>query len=568
MKVNEFEQARQKAARDFLEHVVFIDDYLVGVASEMAAISEGQSVEIVAPPASPDELPGGDRVDGAKPGSTAEAPESPPEKEAPWHQVRVRPVAEAFADLGIVCGFFLLPKVKKGDEQSEKTKDRARRLASRADVVLVDWSLYGDSGAFATELLSWMDNDADTRRQLAVIYTGETDSNVIVQRLKNADAQLVDEHRALRFRLAKGTVVSVIQKPNVPSQDAFYPGAICATEDLPKRVVGELAEQVGGLLASVAMAGLARIRAHTHLMLRQFDQRADPAYVVHRAATVPTTDAEEQLTELFTDVVRDLLGDATWRDSATRDVIESWLALASPDDLVTFIRDYDPAFTGEDSKLLLLDGPSRFVEGKSEALSRAKRKAVERHFDKCYEKTVEALSKAHPGVVEATWRADLLRFAALSYCALRVGKAAPRLELGTVVEVEDHYWVCIQPLCDAARVPKEGRGFPFLRLTRVDVDNVGVFQLLVLDGETPIALKVEEKLYNMEVWPQKPAGEVDGPVLATDGDAQWWWPRQEGSRMRYVCSLRTAIAQRIANRLANTTGRVGLMESEYVRRRS
>ena len=561
-----FEQACNDAARNFIEHVVFIDDYLVGVDSQDALTADDPPSEIIAPPSSPDDAVTAIQDDREVSAGESELEEGRPEGEGDWHQLRIKKVAEEFADHGIVTGFFLLPKVAKGQGQPEKVVQRVRKLAGKADVVLVDWSVHGDSGTFATNLVSWMDSDADARRQLVIIFTGETDRGEIVSRLTNQNAVIVEEKNALRFRLPNGTVVSVIQKPDVPPDSAFFSGSACTFSELPKRVIHELAVNAGGILASAAMEGLAKIRANTHFLLREFGPQADPAYVVHRAATVPPTDAEEQLSELFADVTRDLLADPNWRHSTTREVIREWLTKGNPDELVAIIARHGKDFSIEDALLLLVDGPNALVTEKQSSLSEKKQGKLERHFNQCYEEAIVCVAKARGLTNAENTLPDARRFAALSYSRLLVGGEAPRLQLGTIVYWQDDYWVCIQPVCDAARVPPdEGRSFPFLRLRKVKVEGDAALHLLALDDSELVGLKVEEKLYNVTTTLMKPESDHPGPILARrDEDEEWWFPES----MRFVCSLRTAIAQRIANNLANTTGRVGLMENEFVRRRS
>ena len=147
------------------------------------------------------------------------------------------------------------------------------------------------------------------------------------------------------------------------------------------------------------------------------------------------------------------------------------------------------------------------------------------------------------------------------------GNPAPELRLGTIVvdaNTENiNYYVCILPKCDCVRLPAEGRYFPFLPLLKVASSDFGY---VINDNNNLIDLQLNIKAYEINQIHFKPLRRGLS-VYASQVSNSWVFKSSDPSfSLRWVAELKTDHAQRIANDFARELSRVGLTESEWLRR--
>ena len=525
-----------EAARRFLRTVTVVDDLPKSSGVASVPPSTVQPPSAVLRPAA-----GAFTTDGDVPEAQhldATVPEKGPVglEEDRSHMLDAQTLVEAFADSKIVCS--VLVSGPLGDPTARDIwKRRVRNVSSGSDMVVLDWSWGGATGEFCLELLRALREDAPDRRRLVVIYTASDDGEAISRKVQDLGAS---ENPAKRyvFQWGVGMDIAVVQKQAAEGVE-FSPFGKVAEAQLPQKVIEIFGELSGGLLANAAMHGIAAVRDSTARLLADFSRERDAAYVVHRAYSDPCSDAEEQVAALIVDSVSDVLAESDLCACVNAEAVRAWLSgrafiqQADKDALVSGVGKGGSWRSRLASLPATLEGGSARVE-----------EGRERHLD----------------------------FAHLVYSAPVPTAARPMISTGVVVGRDDEYLICMLPLCDAARFPEKGRQVPFLhaRLDGTD-DAEGMGLVLRASGSTPrLHLRVGCHMYGLRSYLFKPLPPTAGqPIRATpDGHKGWIFKDAAGIEYRYVSRLRPMVAQALAADLAASGARVGLMESEYVRRES
>ena len=156
-----------------------------------------------------------------------------------------------------------------------------------------------------------------------------------------------------------------------------------------------------------------------------------------------------------------------------------------------------------------------------------------------------------------------MRFALLTSLRSQYDAPPPFLRLGSIVFTEKYgYLLCIQPLCDSVRL-KAPRKFPFLKL--LERADERPFDLIVEDGELK-RLCVSRKAFDICVISMEPNS--DTKFVQGQPTADGWEFERSGSDLpvRWLADLKPEFAYRILNEFVGNVSRVGLTESEWLRR--
>ncbi len=169
---------------------------------------------------------------------------------------------------------------------------------------------------------------------------------------------------------------------------------------------------------------------------------------------------------------------------------------------------------------------------------------------------------------DVTNKAELISdFAKLTHhknVFLPVG-SKPVLTLGTVLKSKStgKYLICIQQKCDSVRISNtEQRKFLFLPLEPVTTGN---FNFITHDN---IKLKLGNKSYGLRTL--KFVGAKDGVVKAAQHNGKFVFKQiystKKDEKFEWVLDLKDLHSQRIVADYAASLSRVGLDESEWLRR--
>jgi hypothetical protein len=147
---------------------------------------------------------------------------------------------------------------------------------------------------------------------------------------------------------------------------------------------------------------------------------------------------------------------------------------------------------------------------------------------------------------------------------------APSLLPGTIlrelatadgVAAQDNYWVCIQPSCDCARI-ENPRTFLFLKLA---LDN-GRFDLLLPENSGFRKVRIVYRQYESKSIEFSPSEDGSQTVRGLRQDGEIHFSSTDQALYLLIAELKFEQAQRIINRYSTIQSRVGLNESEWLRR--
>jgi hypothetical protein len=333
---------------------------------------------------------------------------------------------------------------------------------------------------------------------------------------------------------------------------------VVTVEKLPTQLVEMFAEAASGLLSNAALRGLTALRDGAPAVLRAFGPSIDPGFLAHRLLLPRPSDAEDQAVALLAAEFGAMLESAGIEAEVNREAIAAWLneqGITSDAQITAALWDsvFKPSVgSGRfDAVVSALD------VGISASLANGRRFFLQKDGFRSAAADLFTTTGADGALANA-------RFAHLMSIASRYRSDAPALGLGTICEGEDQVWISMQPACDSVRL----RGpvdFPTVPLKEVTDD--GEFALVVIDRGLPRFFNLPTKFRDVRMrtfQPDSSRGEVVAD--ATDGD--WEFKDQGGQSHRWVGMLREQHAQRLVRRFAERLSRLGLEESEWLRRSS
>jgi hypothetical protein len=450
-----------------------------------------------------------------------------------------RNIVANFAQRGLVCGI-IEPNPNGSD------LDQLLKVAKRSDVLIVDWVFSRDQGKTAKHIIKEvLGTDSPERLRLIVVYTGDEGVGKIVSEI----ATVTDKLTATDKNVLSDdrTRIAVLQKAQVGSRNK---NAV-TVDDLPDRVLTEFAALYSGLVTLVAMKGLSELRSNTHHLLGRLRKHLDPAYLTHRMLLPHPEDAQEFLTDLVGQEIAAMLHSYEIGSVADLSAAKDWLEDSGkiPKQGADFAKDI--GYEGDPREELVELGVAGFLS------RRVSNKSKHREFEKSIHKLgskifIEDKKKADDADQEFAHVSSMV--------SLYESKLLPRLTLGTVLMLgTDDYLVCIQPLCDCVRI-KEPRRFPFL-LGRKNNNSPN----LILRGSMSIRLKVEIKPTSLVQHTFQPRSGKDVIYASREGE-ELTFESSDKKRFIWQGQFKFAQAQRIAQQFGSSLARVGLDESEWLRR--
>lgn len=525
------------------------------------------------------------------PGRRARSLQSPPSElplsspDSSSHDLDARQLINAFAELGIVCAV-LQPilgeqgALNESGDTIEALRNRIDEATRRADIVVLDWNIRpeGKPGQNAKLLIdeilkadkplearAWAE-DHSRRLRLIAIYTGDNDLDSIVSELDHLLGPLkLGSTVKERYCVTAGPVrISVYGKgkPTIVEADA---DRRVDEKELPARLQRDFAGMTGGLLSNAALAALSAIRINTHRLLTRFNPGIDAAYVAHRAMMDPPEEAEEHPVPLISSEIEGVLADdAKIPALVGLEAISEWLDHAPGFEAVRVHLGMKPEKFRSGILFLLKNGLARAIK----ETTHPRWKKLMQKLESYDRQTASILTRVLAPAGTDETKIDM-EYALLTSLRSQYESPAPVLKLGTIVAVEDNgrprYFLCIQPVCDSVRL-KEWRPFPFLRLRERTSESDHPFDFVVPDGGVLKRLAVSWKPYDIHLIDMKP--EKSSRSVKADRVLEHWHfqRRDSGSPIRWLADLKPAFAHRVVTRFVAEVSRVGLTESEWLRR--
>jgi len=472
------------------------------------------------------------------------------------HDLDAKALIDAFAEKGLVCSI-LKPTFQ------ESFEEKALQAAFRADIVSLDWQVQGVFGKDAAGLLQKIVRAAKEqgdRLHLIAIYTAD---NSLVQIKEKIEETLVaygevtkEEDDCLMIQGA--TRVCIFAKEHnsgvIPADRRLPEG------QLPGRLIDEFTKMTMGLLPNAALESLSAIRLNTHRILGKFCPGLDAPYLTHRALLVEPEDAEDYLTSLIAEELRDILEEINIGAIANLNTIKAWLK-GKEDSGGCFVlkrpqgeKLIEVKLSQEDICDLLSGGVSKW-KCKDIPIGKPLNLALTEMF---HGEESSSLSLDDSFAVAATMRSHY-------------GSRNPALTFGAILKSESveegpHYWVCLQQPCDCIiRDDGTKRGFVFLPLS--PADNSG-FNIVVREKDKFLRLASSDNSYDIKAIEFSFPAQFRGSIKSEKAGENYCFDDAKGNRYIWLGELKPEKAQRILQVVGNKFTRVAMDDPEWLRRSS
>lgn len=523
---------------------------------------------------------------GRGPRAKTEEKSEPPQNdlEALTNALDAKQLIDSFAELGIVCAV-LKPDLGLPDHEFNEHSDtieslsiRTNNATKRADIVILDWNIpketqRGENAKrlirkiLETDDLAPRTDDHSRRLRLIAIYTGELDLQAITDDVSNLlqHLDIGEIRRSSPFRASAGSVTVAVygkEKPTIGGVDAERR---LSESKLPERLRNEFSEMTAGLLSNTALEALSTIRTNTHRILSRFNPGVDAPYVAHRAMIQPPEEAEEHPVPLIASEIEGILAEDTKISQLVGlEAIKEWLDTV---DIGSNYLQVELQMSIEEFKNVFLSllelGLGKSTTG-SDSLKWKELTDRLRNNDRTVAGSItKLLSSSEPEGSERD-----MEFARLTSLRSQYDAPPPTLKLGAIVvktEGSDRrYWLCVQPVCDSVRIDST-RSFPFLKLIEKPADSTAPFDFVVLDQGEHRRFRYSRRVFDMTLFKMRADKNTKSVTAHRNGD-DWLFDGTENTALRWVADLKAEHAHRVVDEFVNGIKRVGLTESEWLRR--
>jgi hypothetical protein len=457
---------------------------------------------------------------------------------------------------------FIVPYLKlKNDNDS---LDSIKKILKKTDVIILDWQMHQDNGRKASDLLlSVIEPSQKPELRLFVIFTDDPQyknllSQTILPKLKGIGAiNDIPENTECVFKFGHSKIV-VLEKINGEKTETAV-----SDEQLPNRIIEEFTEITSGLVSNTILKAVSVIRRNTHSLLAVFNKDLDAAYLAHRAMLLTPEDSELLLKGTIIDSFDSLLTYSQINSVNNIDQIEKWIDENDKDPVVPHIsigkgdNKLDIELNKENKKKWLKVGWKKLIQDQpNNQLGESHYEYFERGNGPLFSTSIKSFV---PDGISASQDFAILthhksNFTTPSYI--------PFLTLGVVVQNGDDYLLCIQQRCDSVRIDKdETRNFLFLPLTQK-----GSFPIVFKNrnGEYIIRKASLNKCHHLCIIK---FGQTNNGIVAAEKEEDvFCFKSVDGSIYTWIFDLKESHSQRIANKYAAELSRVGVDESEWLRR--
>lgn len=483
-------------------------------------------------------------------------------------RLNAKTVIDSFARKGIVCSILLPDK-----EELETLTETLERLAACSDIIVLDWSLYKDQGKKALEIverIARLSVGDPGRIRLIAIYTVNPHIVGISQEVKAVlcriagertlqDGKLLVEEDNDGLTLTLGAFrITVLAKDEIeiPGQ---YHHQIVSFGDLANRITEEFTAMTAGLVSNVVLSSLAQVRESTHRILSQFSADLDAPYLTHRALLLNPSEAEDLLTALVAEELQAVLEEARVGNQANIDAIRAWVTAMGQDGQtfrLVLSEGSEPLSISAEQIIDLLEMGIQSEDWEIDGLSKSKKTKNTHTLP-----LVRMFAPQHNSPNSLNEKFAFVTTMRACYSAY-----VPKLTLGTLLRTEStelaSYWVCIQPKCDCVRI-ESPRSFLFLPLR---LAGEGRFNIVLNEENAFHRFQCSQKPHDLVMIRFAPNSPTGGFVAAKEEAGDYYFWDETLNKYKWMGQLRPDHAQRLSNRLAATLARVGLDESEWLRR--
>ena len=533
-----FTELSQEVAEKFLHTIVFVDD-------QARFIEQERPTKL--------EKPGRVGVQGKDTQGSS--------NEGNTHELDAKNVIDVFASKRMVCSVL---KPGKGEDPL----GLATKAAERADVLILDWRIYDDDGEKTMRIIGNIlasDSMENQRLRLIIIYTAENIVGISkkIEEKYSGDFKVDDKG----FTFSRGHLrLAIFAKEGVDVPEG-HKDRVLSVNQLSEQVSVEFAKITAGLVSNVALESLAVLRDNTHRIMGRLGHEIDPPYLTHRALLPNPGDAMNHAIDIIASEFRALLDTYEVGEKANLKTIEAWIDMKSGEGASFEVEVGKDDIKSVDSAVIYELQNVGIEKAKwYNGLAKKYQKYVKNHG---HEKLTQTFCAEGVDATELDYRFAILTSLKNRY---RGFEYRPILTLGTIIKSESFessnesgkFWLCVQPRCDSVRI-WEARNFFFLLLEVVDGDKK--FDIVLEDKENKFKkLRIHYKIYESANFKFAPDGSEEQVIRAKEENEMFVFDTTDKKRFEWVSELKIEHAQRIANNFAAKLSRVGLDESEWLRR--
>lgn len=564
-KSSRFFEMSLKAAQRFLQTAVVIDDR----AFRQNEVHEPIPQIIEAPPTPSTSAPSADVLFQDELITVEPKENVVPLPDPDPHGIDAEKVIRSFAELGIVCSVLQ----RFPGENPADVGTSGEKLFVPSDILVIDWQVHDKNGFDSNEeTLKFLEKSiakiaGDTPHQLRVtiVYTGAQDllkvAEKIEQRLKDRVKLPLQKDGKFAFQIGASRIVVLGKYSRIRSPESSKQ-QVGSDEDLAAWATREFTAMTAGLVSNVALDALAAIREVTHRFLTRFASALDAPFLAHRSLLSPPSDGNSHLLPLIVSEIEGILEERLGDDFLSDQMITDWLnTRPDPKPLLAGISTIE---TTEQARQVVRDVCLRGAHGYGEFSIPNQPGWVKKLAEG---KGVSDLQKLTDLIGAENAQNANERLEELMSLRPRYGKKPPALTLGTLLKSQPEssdplYWLCLQPACDCfIRTGGDRRAFPFLSVTKSEQQ----FNLLACHQGSYIRLKWEPRLHNIQMF-EFQANTAARAVISREIEGVFRFRTVDNTEFQWIGELKFPQAQRIANSLAAASARVGLTESEWLRR--
>lgn len=442
------------------------------------------------------------------------------------HDLDAKAIIDTFMQKGIVCSV-----IKCEETTFETQRDNYLRLMKKADIVVLDWDLFRDGGAKIIEIIKDLISADEELHELRsiVVYTAND--------LDTVKTQLGREGLTFEDYISHNKRYTTISLWNKNSSSISSDRKADFVEVVDK-CIDEFTETFHGIIPNVAMAAIAEVRKNTHKLLGVLNKHLDPAFLSHRSLLESPDDAEKHIEEIIVSEIESMIyGNEIGRHAALDKIGMAPIISGKTYQNIDFIE-------------CLRVGTEVKLDSGQKKDKIAKCEKLLKDVQTCYTKEWY--------LDETTAKKSEKDFAVLSSLMTEYS-SNPYLRLGVIVENASNKYLCIQPRCDSVRL-RTTTNFMFLKLIP---DNKN-FDIILRDGTK---YKLKYTLKNRCNFTFTPNRRLN-VITFCNQDVNLITHDIHGEEFKYLASLKRLHAQRIANEFSAYISRIGLNESEYIRRNS
>lgn len=540
-KVLTMDSFSRKAVESFVQTVVFVDDKIYKSLPK-EAIQEERKVftpKTRKPAIKSATAINSNASDGAPKIEEEIAPFSP-------HDIQA-----SFARKHIVCS--LHQPIKKELVGIESV---TYQLCASADIVIVDWDLYGDAGKKANTLIEKLVlqslKEDPYQLRLILVYTDDPNLFVIANEVFEKlvahipeEIKYKDADEGLAFHTLNARVV-VLGKP--AKRQEKYKTFEVVEADLADRAIFEFCKLADGMLQAGILMGLAAIRKQSRKILTKFHSGLDAAFLTHRALLQPDEEAFDQIASLLVTEIQAILEDNLESPLFPELIVEDWckntefgkhmLPLVKGADFKDFAYGFTRYGLDVCRKYSLTSAPTKKQLPSLLLPDKAKTTPLQPDMSSMEQLAVLLSHRTH--------YSNQRRF----------------LKLGAILKEcggNNRYLFCLQPVCDSTRLSGSnpflfcGMDKPGNKVTHI-VPNGDAFSELFLNP-----CKENRSIINFSANHKKKVAAKE------DADSKYIFLDDNSNEYQWVAQLKIEHAQRAVEEFARELSRVGLTESEWLR---